>query len=560
LVNFCMLSKRFIYRSSLVAILLLAILGLMINAAAAQTVAPPAVIQPTSQLTVPPPQLRTWAQMEAAARLKAAAPAAPAPKVVPFRPTIEAAAYENLKAQADQSRALQAPAGPAVESPSPQSPTTLTNPVNFDGVDSVTAGGWYPPDTHGAVGPNHFVEITNSHLDIYEKAAPNTLVKSVALSDFFGYYTQGLFDVRAYYDHDGNRWLMSSDAFAESTTVQRFFFAVSQTADPLGTYYIYNVNVSDGNGPPPPYSVEWDFPQMGLDHNALIFTANFFDKTGTFVDARMFAVPKSQVYSGQTFTLNLFKNLLGSLTPPVVLDTNPNTYLLAADTGDNKVSLYTLTNTATEPPTLSGPATIPVDPYAVPPSAPQPGTTYVIDTSDCRFVNAGPQIGNSLFQVHTINVGGYARPRFYEFDPVNLTVRQSGTFSRSSTSYDFNASIAANGRKDLVVTWSATDPTNGVNAEVRFSGRLVSDPQGVIPSPGSLLYGSAAFLSGNHDVGLIQRWGDYSAVSFDPADPRGATAWIVNERILGNYEWGSRIGAVVLPFSLPAINYLLLMQ
>ena len=98
------------------------------------------------------------------------------------------------------------------------------------------------------------------------------------------------------------------------------------------------------------------------------------------------------------------------------------------------------------------------------------------------------------------------------------------------------------------MTWSATDPTNSVNAEVRFSGRLASDPPGVIPSPGSLLYGSATFLSGNLQFG-IQRWGDYSAVSFDPADPRGATAWIVNERILTNSEWGSRIGSVVLPSS-----------
>ena len=149
-------SKRFICRSILAVGLLLALLLLQVAVGAAQPAATAAVIQPTMQLTIPPPQVRTWAEMEAAASLKAAAPAAPAPKVVPFRPTIGAAAYENLKAQADQSRALQAPAGPAVESPSPQASTTLTNPVNFDGVDQVTADGWYPPDTHGAVGPQAF--------------------------------------------------------------------------------------------------------------------------------------------------------------------------------------------------------------------------------------------------------------------------------------------------------------------------------------------------------------------------------------------------------------------
>ena len=235
----------------------------------------------------------------------------------------------------------------------------------------------------------------------------------------------------------------------------------------------------------PTGGVEWDFPQMGLDHNAVIFTANFFTAAGAFVDARTFAVPKSLVYSGPSGTLTpgLFTGLLGSLTPPVVLDTNPNTYLLAADTGDNKVSLYTLTNTGAEPPTLSGPATIPVPAYLVPPNAPQPGTTYVIDTLDGRFVNASTQISNSLFQVHTINIGGYARPKFYEFDPVNLTVRQSGTFSRSSTSYDFNASIAANQRHDVVVTWSATDPTNNVNVEVRFRAAWPPIPLESSPPP-----------------------------------------------------------------------------
>ena len=122
-----------------------------------------------------------------------------------------------------------------------------------------------------------------------------------------------------------------------------------------------------------------------------------------------------------------------------------------------------------------------------------PGTTATLDTSDSRFVNAGTQIGNSLFQVHSINSGGFARCRFYEFDTVNIQVIQTGDFGRSSTSFDFNASIAANRRKDVFVTWSSTDVTNNVNAEVRYSGRLHTDPLGVIPSPGSLLFGSDTY-------------------------------------------------------------------
>jgi hypothetical protein len=490
--------------------------------------------------------------MKAAAALEAGAPAPP-PQEIPFRPTMGEAAYKAHKAKAAQDRALQTPTAPEPESAAPLAPTTLTETINFEGVDSITAGGLRPPDTHGAAGLNHFVEITNSHLDIYEKDAPNTRVYSLPLSAFFGYTSQRLYDPRVIYDHHDNRWIMSAIALPESTAVQRFFFAVSQTADPLGAYYIYQANVSNGFG------AFWDFPQLGLDQNAVIFTTNFFSTTGSFIDARMFAAAKSLLYNGpgQTLTPSLFTDLVGTLAPPLVLDRNPNTYLVAADTGDNKVTIYTLTNSAADPPTLSTGAIIPVPPYAVPANAPQPGTAATLDTSDGRFVNAGTQIGNSLFQVHSINSGGYARCRFYEFDTVNKQVIQSGDFGRSVTSFDFNASIAANRRKDVFVTWSSTDISNDINAEVRFSGRRHTDPQGVIPSPGSLLFGSDTFYLVS---GTEQRWGDYSAVSLDPADPRGLTAWIVNERILSNTVWGSRIGRISLPpydSSLPAVYFLL---
>lgn len=541
------------FASILASLFILMIMVGAIAVAEAQPVTPPtdAVIKPTNQVRIPPPQVRTREQMEATT--PAVAPLAGSERNIPFRSTKGDAAYKANKDAAAQKRALQAPE-PQSKSAAPLALTTLTEMINFEGVDSVTAGNLTPPDTHGAVGLNHFVEITNSHLDIYEKAAPNTRVNSLPLSAFFAYTSQRLYDPRVIYDHSDNRWIMSAIAASESITVQRFFFAVSLTADPLGAYYIYQANVSNGSGG------FWDFPMVGLDRDAVIFTANCFDSLhgNVFIDARMFAVAKSLLYNGpgQTLTPSLFTGLAGTLAPPLVLDINPNTYLVAADSpNDDKVTLYTLTNSAADPPALSTGAAIPVEPYTMPADAPQPLTTNTLDTSDCRFVNAGTQIGNSLFQVHTIDIGGLARCRFYEFDTVNKQVIQSGTFGRSDTSFDFNASIAANRRKDVFVTWSSTDVTNSVNAEVRFSGRLHAEPLGLISSPGSLLFGSSTYYS------VSGRWGDYSAVSLDPSDPRGLTAWIVNERILSNAVWGSRIGRIGLPpydSGLPAVYLLLL--
>ncbi len=550
--------KSLLYVAGLVSILTLAFWGFSGAPAAAQQGSASATIKPTLQIELPPAQLRTWQEMEVDAASEAAGPPPPV-RMKKFMPTRGAAAYRALKAEAVQTSAAQAPVAPSVESAAPLAPTTLTNPINFDGVDSVTAGGWYPPDTEGAVGLNHFVEITNSHLDIYQKAAPNTRVKSVTLASFFGYTTQSLFDPRVIYDAVSNRWIISADAFPESATLQRFFFAVSLTADPTGSFYIYNVNVND-----PAYGANsfWDFPQVGMDRNAVIFTANHFNGNA-FVGARMFTVAKSLLYNGPSHTLTptLFKGLQGTLSAPIVLDANANTYLVAPDDASfNQVWIYTLTNSAANPPTLSAAAAITVPTFRYPANAQQPGqgTTNLIDTSDTRFVNAGTQIGNSLFQVHSISTSPTtsvrAICRFYEFDTVNKTVIQSGDFSRSGTSYDFNASIAANQSKDVFVTWSSTDPSNSVNAEVRFSGRLHTDAPGVIPSPGSLLFGSAVALTGNPSnppPDTTQRWGDYSAVSIDPADATGLTAWIVNERILSASSWGSRIGSIKLPSPTP---------
>ena len=143
--------KTFLCLLSSTCLLTAVILGLSPAVAGAQAVTPPpgAAIKPNVQLEIPPPQLRTWQEMEAAAALEAAGPPPP-PRVKPFRPTIGDAAYKALKAKAAQ--ALQAPVALGITAPAPLAPTALTSKINFDGVNSVTAGNFRPPDTEGAAG------------------------------------------------------------------------------------------------------------------------------------------------------------------------------------------------------------------------------------------------------------------------------------------------------------------------------------------------------------------------------------------------------------------------
>ena len=120
------------------------ILGGAVAAAEAQPATPPAnaVITPTSQIRIPPPQVRTREQREAAAALAGAAPAPPA-REIPFRPTKDEAAYKAGKAAAARQRALQSP-GPGIQSPAPSALAPLTGTINFEGVNSVEAGNYIP--------------------------------------------------------------------------------------------------------------------------------------------------------------------------------------------------------------------------------------------------------------------------------------------------------------------------------------------------------------------------------------------------------------------------------
>src|SRR5262249_46482027 len=125
------------------------------------------------------------------------------------------------------------------------------------------------------------------------------------------------------------------------------------------------------------------------------------------------------------FTVPVFTSLAGTLGPPIVRDQNASTFLIAAPTSGTSFSIYTVTNTSRAGIGLTGPVSITVPSYSVPPSAHQPGTTKLLDTGDSRFVNASTQSGNNLWQTHTIALGSFPAPKFYRLDTHVNMVSQS---------------------------------------------------------------------------------------------------------------------------------------
>lgn len=454
----------------------------------------------------------------------------PAHGVIPFRPTMNISQYQQAKAQAAAQRGLHRPGAASVT-------PAVSLIKSFDGASNVD--GLVPPDTHGAASKSQFVEITNSHLDIYSKSTPSTHT-SKSLASFFGYFAQTIFDPRVLYDSTWNRWIVTAEANPESSTVQRQFIAISKTASATGSFFIYNFNVTFTAGD------FWDFPQVGMDQDAVIMTANVFNSSNAFKGADCFAVAKARLYNGLGFSVPVFTGLVGTLAPSVVLDQNPKTFLIAAQPSGSTLQLYSMTNTSRPAgTTLTLQANVPVPAYSVPPSASQPGVscpTFCLDTSDSRFENYGTQVGDFLWQVHTVAFGT-ATPKYYEINTATNSVIQSSFFFASGSSSDFNASLVANSTNDMYVTWSSTNPSAGINAQVRFSD--CPHTGACAPGAGLAMFTSPNPLTADFDPRFgEQRWGDYSAVTVDPSNSK--RAWLVNEKVNPGGDWGSRIGQISL--------------
>jgi len=445
-----------------------------------------------------------------------------------------------------------APAGQRPQVAAPLAPPA--GQLSFEGL-SIPSCCARPPDTHGAVGLSHFVEVTNSRgVGIFLKST-GAVQSTISLASFFGYTTQTIFDPRVVYDKVWNRWVVVADAFPESSTVQRLMVAVSTTSNPLGSYFRYRFDL-----PEPGADDFFDFPMAGMDQDAVIITGNVFDSlAGGYLRTRMLGIPKAALYNGRGFSVPYFNlGAVGTVAPPIVEDGNSSAFLLGWNASAPSVlRLWRATSLGRSDASVALQANVAIPAVGPPPAAQQPGTSGLLDSLDGRFQNNSSQIGNQLLNIHTINVNGFPTPKWYQVNTTTNTVPagQSGLVLESSFSDDFNPAIvgsaiggtAANPIGRMFVTWNSTDannPTTSLRHQVRVrgSGRLATDST-TIPAGANFAQASVPY---NPTADVIERWGDYSAVSLDPVAvagcPAGQRAWLVNERQVSSTRWGSRFG------------------
>ncbi|HWU35988.1 MAG TPA: hypothetical protein VN203_00005, partial [Candidatus Acidoferrum sp.] len=192
------------------------------------------------------------------------------------------------------------PTGPNLQTPTPDS--------TFEGTGNpVGCGGCSPPDTNGTVGPNHYVQIVNAtKVAVFDKTG-TSLAPPFDLGALWpsgSTCNSDAGDPIALYDRPADRWVL--DQLADPSHI---CIAVSQTADPLGSYFLFTFNV--GSFPDYQKIGVWsDGYYMGTNEST--YTAYAFDRAKMLVGDQSATFVK---FSGETNFL-LPATLDGPTAPP----------------------------------------------------------------------------------------------------------------------------------------------------------------------------------------------------------------------------------------------------
>jgi len=460
------------------------------------------------------------------------------------RPTVSLAQYRA----AQRNRSAGTRPGVSVRAPQSPSPLTVANVLGFNGITQATAESTWPSDINGAVGGLRTAEIVNQHLTVWDKATQTKEVDR-SLATITGFTKQALFDPRIMFDSQWKRWVFEADSFPENPTTQYIFIGVSTSSYPGSSYSIYQLNIGGicGEGG------FWDYPNLGMNQDAIVETANCFSSTNEYEGAKTFGIAKALIYNGLGFSVPVFGvNAADSTaTPALVFDQNPNMDLITRNGPDDvvfdKPANAFFSTGLTSDTKISGDK----EP-SVPRPAGQKGCTEVsceIDTGDGRFVAPSTEFEGQLWNVATYGLSGsgsFATPHWGEFNTATHETTQQGDTFADGCSDDFNASLAVGSDLRMALNWTSTNP-EGCGEPATFvrqyiGGRMAGTAAGTLTNIINP-FTSPAELTGNFDSNFgLQRWGDMSSMSRDPADNSKFWAW--NQSVPSSSDWGTRATVV----------------
>lgn len=435
-------------------------------------------------------------------------------------------------------------------------PVTAAMPgtqLNFDGIPFPGVScNCAPPDTNGEVGSTQYVQIVNEGYQVFDKTTGASQLGPAGIATLWQGFggvceTAGDGDPVVLYDQLADRWVISQ--FAGSGVPTDECIAISTTGNATGSYFRYAFHLG---------SNFFDYPHLGVWPDAYYMSMNVFNSSGTaFLGPQPFAFDRARMLAGLPATfistgitggsseeVYLPADLDGATAPPVGA---PATFVEFPGGGAYRtfhfhVDFATPANSSF---TLFGsPAAAGFTQLCTTTRScvPQAGTTSRLDAIADRlmFRLAYRNFGDheSVVGNFTVSSGSVAGIRWFELQNVTsgpLTKFQESTYQPDST-WRWMGSAAMDQQGNIAIGYSASSGT--INPQIRYAGRLATDPVGVLAQgEGTLFAGTGS------QTGTNSRWGDYSDLTVDPVD--NCTFWYTTEyySTTTSFNWRTRIGS-----------------
>ena len=477
--------------------------------------------------------------------------------------------------------------------------TTANIGISFEGTtdldNAITQGILVvPPDTNGDVGRDHYCQMNNLVFECFDKMTGASVIGPLPNTAFWtgtGSFCEAFNDGDpiVLYDHDADRWVFTQFALFDSSVIPGSFvshqcFAVSQTDDPTGAYFLYDFIYSA-----PLFgglaSLN-DYPKVTVWPDGYYISVNEFEFFGGFffIGASAGVVDRNAMLAGAPAGgVKFLVPFTGAAPVHFSLQPShwessidgppagrPNTFLQAFDDetwgngGPDGPDGYWRWDLSAD---FSTPAFSFVDKGLIPspnfdsnlcgfgdciPQPPPATGADVLDTLSqftmyrASYQNFGvgdpgdaadPNDYEAIVVSHSVDADGAdtAGVRWAELRDTGsgYFVHQSGTFAPADGENRWMGAASINNNGDIAIGYSVS--STSTFPSIRVAGRRKNDPLGELGTEVECHAGTGS------QIGSANRWGDYSSMSVDPMDHN--TFWYTQEYYedSGSFDFKTRV-------------------
>ena len=337
-------------------------------------------------------------------------------------------------------------------------PTTIL--TSFSGISDP---GNYPPENALAVGPESIVTAESVPYEVTNLSggAATTGSQFQLFSSLGPTLDNSVFDTRAAYDSSTGRFVLIANNLQPGGTATNIDIAISKDSNPADGWFVGSIDTSNGG------TTQSDMPCLSVSGGNICITAPEFSGS-PLVGSSEWVVSESSIASGSP-------QILASATTPAAdaimrnVSANGVTYYVSAQSNASQTQLTYQTYSAASG--FSAPQTLMLGnsdkgPIGGDYAAQQAGTSLTLDAGDARIESLAYANGYLYGVSETLPTGASAPEiHWFKLDVSNPASPQlviqgdlSGSLLGDPNIALFNASIAVDGRGDVLINFTASGP------------------------------------------------------------------------------------------------------